>query len=225
VGERLYVYALLEGTIRTPKARRLQLVDIDGVFAVVERRAVGPELTEQTLREQHRLVVALTTEADAILPVRFGTLVDREELDRVVRSHAPLLREALRQVRGREQMTVRVFGESAAPVAPQAAASGTEYLQARAKLTRPALTGIALRISTAVQPIVHAERSEAGQRGIQVTLNHLIDRGESSRYRAAVEKAVGSAESRSVVISGPWPPFAFAPDLWSAEASPDRLSS
>jgi hypothetical protein len=53
---------------------------------------------------------------------------------------------------------------------------------------------------------------------VQVTLHHLVRRGDAARYVAAVEASLGGLKvPPHVVISGPWPPFAFAPDLWSPE--------
>jgi hypothetical protein len=42
------------------------------------------------------------------------------------------------------------------------------------------------------------------------TLYHLVDRTAVPDYIRAVEPFRSSA----IVVSGPWPPFAFVPDLW-----------
>jgi hypothetical protein len=83
----------------------------------------------------------LAAEVEAILPVRFGTLLDGERvLADVIAARAARLREALALVAGREQMTLRVFGEPspAADAEPPAddLGPGARYLEARRRRAR-----------------------------------------------------------------------------------------
>jgi hypothetical protein len=225
--EHIYVYALLEERTSAPRVsgHRVEVIDIGGVAVAAERLAEAPALSEAALRDQHRVVVRLAGAAPSILPVRFGSFVERAELERVLRSRAAMLREAFHEVRGKTQMTVRVFGPvEPAPTRPEPR-SGTEYLRARAASNTPRLSPIARAVSEAVRPLVSAERVDAGRGGVQITLNHLIARGRARRYRSSVDVAVGAEAASSVVVSGPWPPFAFAPDLWSSDLPLDRLIS
>jgi hypothetical protein len=214
VPECFYVYALLDASVRTTRSsiREVEIVEVGGVAAAVERRRRAPKTTETALRNQHRLVVELGDVADAILPVRFGTLVDLDELERVVRRRRATLRKALRHVRGKRQMTVRVFGETNSSHLRGTSETGTEYLLARAG-RREDLPAIAASIRNAVQSIVSDERIDAPRGTIQVTMNHLVRRDRLDRYESIVTSTIAGA-AEHVTVSGPWPPFAFAPDLF-----------
>jgi hypothetical protein len=236
----LYVYALIERRVASPRLpgrRRLEIIEVGPIFAAVERVVDAPTLSEQALREQHQVVVRLARVAKAILPVRFGAVIERDELERIVQTREAVLRQALGDVRGKAQMTVRVFGpaQQASPSMPPA--SGAAYLRARAEMNQPRLPAIARAIVSAVRPLVSAETIDAGRGNVRVTINHLIDRKMASRYLTAIEPFVqprvsgrepragshGSAIDSVVAASGPWPPFAFAPDLLSPAMPLERL--
>ena len=208
---RVYVLALTDLDLGTWKAgaRTLHSIDLGPLYAVYEQRRTPPPLNDDSLREQHGLVMEIARRADATLPARFGALVDRKALADRVQSHEAELREAIHEVRGRVQMTVRVTGEPARVVATPAA-SGREYLEARRKLASPVLPETAAGLLAALRPLVARERLEPGAGGLLATVYHLVDRRHGRRYR---EIAAATALP-NVIVTGPWPPFAFAPQLW-----------
>ncbi len=65
-------------------------------------------------------------------------------------------------------------------------------------------------VRAAVRQLVIAERASPDSEHTQASLYHLIARGSVSRYFAAA----AVFQSPDVTVSGPWPPFAFAPDPW-----------
>ena len=221
----VYVYALVERPPARGKSasrrltvgrHRIEFVPIGGICAAVERRRMQPRLSEASLRDQHRVVVALARRCDAILPVRFGGWVTPAELERLVEARRQVLQRALALVRHKEQMTVRIFTEHGRPAAPVAAAgSGTAYLNARKAAATPKLTPLASSIRRAVAPLAVEERIDAGRGRLQLAFHHLVDRGLSEDYEARVAGVVSRSKAAdTVVTSGPWPPFAFVPDLW-----------
>jgi hypothetical protein len=211
--------------IAPARGHRLEMMSVAGVYAIVEALEEAPPVTEQTLREQHAIVVRLAKNAQAILPARFGSLVERDELSRIIALRRAVLRRAFALVLGKQQMTVRIFGPAERPRASSRSSTGTEYLLSRAA-SRPPVPAIARTISAAVRPVVGAEQIDAGQGGIRVTLNHLVQRGRVTRYRSLVEAAIAETDpDATVVTSGPWPPFAFAPDLWPLIADEDTKRS
>ena len=223
---RVYVYALVERPPARGKSavrrlivgrHRIEFVSIRGVYAAVERRRTQPRLSEASLRDQHRVVVALGRRCDAILPTRFGGLVALSELERLVEARMQVLRRALEHVRHREQMTVRIFSDDARPAASTpAAGSGTAYLSARKAAATPKLTPLASSIRDAVAPLAIDERIDGARGRLQLAFHHLVDRGRGGDYEACVAGVVSRSKSaESVVTSGPWPPFAFVPDLWA----------
>jgi len=221
----LYVYAILDAGMPAPRVRghRIEMLPVAGIWVAVEHLAEAPRISESTLRDQHQIVVRLGRAAKAILPVRFGAFLDAGELERVIRLRRGTFRKALQEVRGKEQMTVRIFGPAMRPEFAIPPVSGTEYLRARAASARAPLPPVAEAIGRAVRSLVTSERTDSGRGGIQATLNHLVRRGRAAQYRSLVNAAVAQIESpAAVVVSGPWPPFAFAPDLWESDQAPNH---
>jgi hypothetical protein len=207
----LYVLALTDTPLGSWTAgdRRLQTADYDGVHVVYERRTKAPEMTDAELREQHSLVIAIANRARAVLPARFGSLIGKRELTALLRRHDAEIRAALEQVRDRVQMTVRVLGASLRPSAPARVTSGREYLERARRALAPPLPRHAERLLSAVQPYVVSARREPGAGRLLATLYHLVDAAQISRYMAAAR-----TRRPGVIVSGPWPPFAFSPQLW-----------
>ncbi|HXU89808.1 MAG TPA: GvpL/GvpF family gas vesicle protein [Methylomirabilota bacterium] len=219
-----YVYALLAEPPRGDTgagldAEPLRFIRVDGVLAAVGDMAAAPPVTPTTLRAHDQVVRRLAGLVDAILPVRFGTLLDGEQaLADAVAGRAAALRDALALVAGREQITLRVFGdaapvEDAAPVARELG-PGARYLEGRRRQTRrdadvPELAPVRGRLAA----LVRAERAQRHDvPPLLATVYHLIDRGGAAAYLDAVTAFAAALAPTRAVASGPWPPYAFAPD-------------
>lgn len=210
----LYVIAIVDSPIppfRVGKRPFRAVKCAPGAFAIVERRAEAPAVTEVHLRTQHRAVLHAWKKADAILPVRFGTLLQAEDLTDVVRNFAEDIHAALDDLRGKVQMTIRLAGASQDAVPPptaKRAASGRAYLESlRAALHVP-LPKAARPLLRAVEPVVVRERRERGP--ALATIYHLVKHDDVRLYRAAFDANVIAGAS----LTGPWPPFAFTPRLF-----------
>jgi hypothetical protein len=213
----VYVFAIARD--RAPafefEGHRIEFIPVAGIAAAIEQVDAPPSLSEASLRLQHEIVLRVAARVNEILPVRFGAVMDRQELDRVLTSRKGPLEDALDLVRSRVQMTIRVrHNEPVAPAAKVSLASGkvtgTAYLEGRRAATSQPLSPVAATIIAAVRQFVVAERHDSAPRSGTVATYHVIERRDVLRYRAALshlDAAVGS-------VSGPWPPFAFAPDLW-----------
>ena len=222
----VYVVALTSHNSRpfSVDGHRIEFVKVDSVFAAIERRSAPPTVSEVELRSQHDVVNAIFDRVDDLLPVRFGAWIETQELADIVGRQKTAIVDALQLVRGRVQMTIRFL--SPRPEARpdrrsgERAESGTEYLQARrgAELWMPE-EAAALR--SAVGDFVVAERISAAldrkltsfepaRLGSVPSLYHLISRDHVPTYMAATQPF----ERATVIVSGPWPPFAFAPDSW-----------
>lgn len=222
--DRVCVYAVVSGAsgpLRGEGAwgerlRRVRLSGLDLVIGTVPR---VPRPTAAALRRYDAAVRRLMDTHGSILPARYGTCAQTlEELMATTRDRRDALRRSLRLVRHRVQMTVRVFGSSPAPRGRHAGAgrapapaSGRQFLMRRAaELQIPGAEP--LRI--AVKKWVRAERSERHSGGrLTGTMYHLVPRGAAPMYRAALERAADQADVR-IVVSGPWPPYAFADRGW-----------
>lgn len=214
----LYVFALTSGAAGScPGAGpRLEFVALGGgVYAAVERLDAPPAATEEALRRQHDVVAALSACVEGLLPARFGAFADAVDLEALVSRSRDAIVEALELVRGRRQMTLRLLGPDAAGDAagdPAAVRTGTEYLEARRREAPVPLPLLAAR--EAVRPFVRGERSAAGKGPVAGTLYHLVDRADADGYREAIAR-LPAGPGGLLTVSGPWAPFAFAPDLWS----------
>jgi hypothetical protein len=213
----LYVFALTRD-VAAPfefDGHRIEFIGVSGLGAAVERVAARPQVSEATLRTQHEIVMRISTHVDDLLPARFGAFVDDRELDEIVAIRRNVIAEALDLVHGRVQMTIRI--RETTPSAGRAdrsgsgtATTGTAYLEARRAAAVHTVPPGAASMIAAVGRLVAAERSENGQGPSVASIYHLIDRRHVDEYRAALS----GVPSSIITVSGPWPPFAFAPDLW-----------
>src|SRR6185503_16357997 len=170
-------------------------------------------------------------------PVRFGEVVkDEDELRKLLDPRSAELGEALELVRGREQMTLRVFGRVGAGAAAGSGAAAGAGTGTGTEAEGPGARYLAgLRearewgrrapeidaIRPAIALLVRAERierraapaaSDPGASSI-VTVYHLVGRGEGRLYREAVERAAPAAGAPRLSVSGPWPPYAFCREV------------
>jgi hypothetical protein len=212
----LYVYAFLAGPLaragRGLAGEAVRVVPCAGLHAAVGRLDAAPDATADALRAHDAVVRRLAARAGALLPARFGSLVEDEAaLARVVAPLAVGLGEALALVAGREQMTLRVLGEASPGREPldAPAGPGTRYLlRAAGRFALRELDPVRAALSGRVV----AERVEPHARPpLLASVHHLIPRGEARGYEAAVRAAAPAVAPLALRVSGPWPPYAFAP--------------
>jgi hypothetical protein len=212
----VYLYALLGANPATSPGvgvsdEPLRTVDLGGLFALVGDVPAALAPSPATLTAQDAVLRRLATGVDAILPARFGTLVadDATLVESLVARRTELTR-ALAQVSGCEQMTLRVWGEQAAPQADAGvtdAGPGARYLAARRRARQvPEVDTLRSRLGA----LVKAERVERHDRPpLLATVQHLVPRGESAQYLAEVEAAGPRLAPWRVTVTGPWLPYAF----------------
>jgi hypothetical protein len=236
----LCVYALTGGAARVSArglaGERLHVYAHGPVAAVAGRLSRAPDASPELLRRYDGAMRRLAGKLPAVLPVRFGTCFnDPAELAFVLRSRGASLVRALAHVRNRVQMTVRLIedpeqrariGRRGAPLSAPVATglpsalsrrphrprgSGTAYLRDRAEAVARDhdVAGFA-PVRDAVRRWLRDERIE--RRGAVVSVYHLIPRASADRYRRAIARAAATCELR-LVVSGPWPPYAFADTL------------
>jgi len=168
----------------------------------------APPLSAEAIRAHEAAVRSISDTAQACLPARYGACADDETaLLAALSAREPELLEALELVRGREQMNLRVHGTQG----PLSAGGGpgTRYLEERRRSARlPELDPL----RSALAHLIRAERVERHEQpGLVASVYHLVDRGTSSEYQRAVERA--QLEGLRLAVSGPWPAWSFAPEL------------
>jgi hypothetical protein len=225
----LYVYAVVsEAPAGEPPAglagEPLRVAACGDLLVAVGEHDVRPRPAADTLAAHDAAVRRLAGRVEALLPVRFGEWVrdERELADRLAPRQRELA-EALEKVRGCEQMTLRVFGDPGDPGEPEereeaetdddASGPGTRYLAARRRELERARSLPELEpVRTALLPLVRAERVERRSGGSLLgTAYHLVSREDLPAYRQILDET-RLAAGRRLVASGPWPPYAFAPD-------------
>jgi hypothetical protein len=185
--------------------------------------------------DAHRKVLARAVERGTVIPLRFGMVMDGEDIvrQRLLDRHRPELTELLRRLDGRVQMTVRcLYAEGAllggaiegdAEIARLSAA-----VQGRSEIeSRPERIALGERVTAAVearraqdeqvlldqlQPLASDLRVEPGE-SERVAFNaHLLIRRDR---RAALDEVVGQLGRAlegylALRYIGPLPPYSFA---------------
>lgn len=227
---RLYLYAILGRAPEAPlglglRDEPLSLVTVGAVAAVVGEMDESPTATAHSVRAHDAVVRRLAGISESILPARFGTVEDAPAIREWLEA-ADGLPDALRLVAGREQMTLHVFDDAApAPVALPERSEETEeeallgpgarYLAERRRHQQrterlPELAPLRARLDD----LVRAERVEPRSAPpLRASVYHLIDRGRSAAYRAAVETSVAQLLGVRLRVSGPFAPYAFVPEV------------
>jgi hypothetical protein len=203
----------------------LRLIGNGPVRAIAGCPAESPKPVPSALAAHDAVVRRLAEQISALLPARFGqTLPDEQALTEWLAAHSPELAEALVQVAGCVQMTLRVYGEREtsfveAPSEPPSGGPGTRYLEQRRRETEweHSLPEIA-PLREALRPLLKAERIERpvspiASGRLRATAYDLIARGTSDDYARIVAATSLDCQRDGwhVSASGPWPPYAFAP--------------
>jgi hypothetical protein len=218
-----YVFALVDRAPRQSAGRGfsapLSFRPVAGAFAATERRADVPPAEFGVLKRHNAIVARLAKLVPAILPVRFGTLLESDELDDRLSDRDDELADALALVRNRVQFTWRVKGRGARTWAgrPSSAErrgmsvkSGAEYLRRAVAASRPSPPAAYRPIRTALAPFVAAQRYQPGTGSAPDAFYHLVDARHVRRYLTAAARVLRNDSRLS--LTGPWPPFAFAPE-------------
>jgi hypothetical protein len=90
-------------------------------------------------------------------------------------------------------------------------ASGAEYLRRAARASNPSPPAAYRPLAPALGPLTSRQRYQAGTAVTAEALYHLVEKNLVKRYLAAAEAMETSTPP--LVMSGPWPPFAFAPEI------------
>lgn len=225
-----YVFALVDaipaGRAGKGLSGTLSLRKLSAGFVVVERRADVPPVEFGSLKKHQDVVARLATQVPAILPVRFGTLLETGHLEEALADRDEEIVEAFDLVRGRVQFTWRIarrrpgpavalatarVGGKAGAVKRDRAASGTEYLRQAARAANPAPPPAFRALRTNLSRLIARQRYQPATSTIREAVYHLVERKNVDRYVAA--SALLTRTSPQLAVSGPFPPFAFTPDI------------
>jgi hypothetical protein len=196
--------ALLYAIAERPPALEDPDLRIVGQGPVGIVRTVAGEVssTPQALRDHMQTVASLMGER-ALLPARYGTVVEEPELERLMQQRRESLLAALERVRGAVEVAVHAH-PAAAPTSEAAPPrSGTEYLRRRLETQRSA------EASPAALAALDA-RARATRPGKQPgAWAYLVERARLHEFLAAVAELDRAHPGLELVCTGPWPAFSF----------------
>lgn len=226
-----YVFALVDAAPSGAKGRGLSgplaLRPVPGGYAVVERRADVPPPELGSLERHHDVVSRVASRVPAIIPVRFGTLLDEEAIEEALDERGPDIAEAFDVVRDRVQFTWRrrvagadaaAAGKASAVEGPAAfdageigAGAGAEYLRRAARAARPNPPAAWRTVREKLRSLISSERYQPAAAPRSEALYHLVARDTVARYMT-IAAALRDPKT-GLTVSGPFPPFAFVPEV------------
>lgn len=149
---------------------------------------------------EHSRVVHRVFQQHTVLPFRFGTAFETEQqVCRLLAANRAKFQEAIHRLRGKVEMHVKI-------VFPTGSYDGSTppELEARCRLLlAPFFGGLETDVSA---------RSLSAD-AILIQFNHLLDASHLAAYRQAFERASQQLAGCEAVMTGPWPPCHFIPDL------------
>jgi hypothetical protein len=181
------------------------------------------------LAREHDAVVRAVFRHEAVLPLRFGTVLDGEDAARrLLKAGYDQARDCLDEVAGHREWGVRVrHTEAVTTTRPDAAGlTGTQYLVRRherlkaIQRAREDVVGAAGRLEDALRRHAADTIGRARPHGVLVNTAYLVETGREAAFHAEFEwfarelRTVGA----TVETSGPWPPYSFTDvELGSAD--------
>lgn len=221
-----YMFALVDRMPSGPAGKGLtgplSVRKLAGALVIVERRADVPPVAFGSLKKHQDVVARLAARVPAILPVRFGTLLESEHLEEAVQERDGEIADAFDLVRGRVQFTWRHaglprrsagshFGAKAGGAKRGQPASGAQYLRQAARAAHPAPPAAFRPLGTKLAPLIAGQRYQPGTAALPEAVYHLVERTRADRYVTAA--AALTTARPALIVTGPFPPFAFAPEI------------
>ena len=209
----------------------------DQKMAVLVSRLERPDLEDVRSVVQHGQVIHRVFERRTVLPFRYGTVfASQERVEALLRENRDQFTEAIRLLRGKAEMHVRLLVQQAVerPRAMAAAAGSASFRQFNgATPAAPAPDGnaeaqaraLAQRLTEMLRPLqeqVCVRPSRDGQ--VLMDLRYLV---EEDRVPICQKLSSLAAErikecQLHVQVTGPWPPYHFLPVAVKLPARSER---
>jgi Gas vesicle synthesis protein GvpL/GvpF len=214
----IYAYGICEPAAAAPPPDRrglggatLRALERDGLAAVYSRhRSLRPHPDPKFVLTHERVVEAIMARG-AVLPLRFGTRLEREEaLSAVLAERRVEMLRRLQYVRGHLEMGLRVIpARHPDPQSVRRERSGRDYLLARVREHREAQWA-ARELHAPLDALAAASivRDRAAPPAVLVAA-YLVDRGAVDEFRSRARNNAAGHEDMQVHVTGPWPPYSF----------------
>lgn len=190
--------------LRGPAAASAAVSDID-----------APPDPEPELLWRHEAVVEALLGDGAVLPARFGTVVDGDAaVEALLARHRGTLDAQLERVRGHVELGLRIREPAPASDGTAAAASsGRDYLlRRRAEVHAPRLAAAHVHESLCARASEAVTRPGRSRREVLVAA-YLVPTDAVDGFVDAVRALERTVPDLALVLTGPWPAYHFSPRL------------
>lgn len=167
---------------------------------------------------RHQRAVSQISEAITLLPARFGTVFKGEEsLVQHMREQKEKLSATLARIEGTEEWGVKLFLNPSPPASRIEAASGRDYLRAKAmvqvkKRTEldPDVVEFARELQAIATDSAPAGKVSSGQSNLEWQASFLVRKKDRPKWDNMLKRyATRWADRREIQCTGPWPPYSF----------------
>jgi hypothetical protein len=209
----IYVYAITDAVeiddgltgLHDAPTEVLEHEGIAGVFSrhdQLELSSSDPELLWA-----HERVVDHSMERGAVLPLRFGTVLDDlGALGAILAEERVRFRVLLSRVRGCVELAVRV---GLAPAEPMAVSGGGDYIRGRLAARRQE-EDAADRVLTPLRSLARATARRPVQAGsTTLSVSYLVSRPTVELFASEVRALQAKNPGLSISCTGPWGPYSF----------------
>jgi Gas vesicle synthesis protein GvpL/GvpF len=214
----IYAYGICEGAAATAVVgrrglggARLRALHRGELAAVYSRhRSLRPRPTPELLLTYESVLEAIMA-VGAVLPLRFGTQLEREEeLAAVLADRHDELLRSLERVRGRAEFGIRLIPKRAPPRGRAGGRTGRAYLLARARDHRCFQEAIR-EVDAALEPLSVASciREPRTPPAI-LAASYLVDSTRVAEFRERADQLARRKGAMKILVTGPWPPYSFA---------------
>jgi len=167
---------------------------------------------------RHQRVVAQIAEGVTLIPARFGTVFTGEKsLRKHLHEGAAEFKQTLARIQGTEEWGVKVFARVQSSTQVEAA-SGRDYLRAKAALMKPArareldpeLKEFARALQAVAAESAPTGKVSSGQPDLEWQAAFLLRKRDRSAWDNVLRTyAERWGERREIQCTGPWPPYSF----------------
>lgn len=196
-------------------------------FSRVSSREFGEELSANMenlewlsgASVRHQRVVAQIAEATTVLPARFGTVFTTDEsLARHIAEQKDKLKATLDRIDGTEEWGIKLFLNPSPPASPIEAASGRDYLRAKATMVQvkkqaqldPDVVEFARKLQSIAAESAPAGKVSSGQNNLEWQASFLVRKKDRPKWDQVLKSyATRWADRREIQCTGPWPPYSF----------------
>lgn len=167
---------------------------------------------------RHQRTVSQISQAVTLLPARFGTVFKGEDsLLEHMRAEKAKLSATLARIEGTEEWGVKLFLNPSPPASAIEAASGRDYLRAKAMIQvkkrtelDPDVVEFARELQAIAADSAPPGKVSSGQGNLEWQASFLVRKKDRPRWDAMLKRyATRWADRREIECTGPWPPYSF----------------